>query len=222
MSMSIREYSRTRSADRNSVRHAIATGLILIDDDGRIADPAQADRDWGSIRRAPYLGARLTTRMAEQDSEAATRSAKAKVAIALGRLRLVRQKVDTMRERYVDRTEAVAVGEREAVYVIDALRGSPAAYAPTLAAEMGIPDETARRILDRFIGLTLVEIGDLPRQAIRDAERGGIGVRPGRRQMATSATSALPATGGVRPLPLSKRQRAGFTFTRTGLWTGME
>src|SRR4029077_8544366 len=95
MSMSIREYSRTRSADRNSVRHALATGLILIDDDGRIADPAQADRDWGSIRRAPYLGARLTTRTAGLDSEAATRSAKAKVAIALGRLRLVKQKVDT-------------------------------------------------------------------------------------------------------------------------------
>ena len=166
--MSIREYSRTRGADRNSIRHAISRGLILIDDDGRIADPLQADRDWGSIRRAPYLGA---TRAAGQDSEAAQRSAKAKVAIALGRLRLVKQKVNTMRERYVDRAEAVAVGEREAVYAVEALRASPAAYAPTLAAEMGIPDETARRILDRFIGLTLVEIGDLTRQAIRDAER---------------------------------------------------
>ena len=47
------------------------------------------------------------------------------MAIALGRLRLVKQKVDTMRERYVDRAEAVAVGEREAVYVLDALRASP-------------------------------------------------------------------------------------------------
>jgi hypothetical protein len=35
----------------------------------------------------------------------------------------------------------------------------------------GGPEDSARRILDRFIGLTLVEIGDLPRQAMRDAER---------------------------------------------------
>ena len=41
----------------------------------------------------------------------------------------------------------------------------------TLAAELEVSREVALRILERFIGLMLVEIGDLPRQAIRDAER---------------------------------------------------
>ncbi len=167
--MSIREYSRTRGADRNSVRHAISTGLIMVDDDGLI-DSAQADASWGAVRRSPYL-VRSPTRTAGQDSEAAQRSAKAKVAIALARLRLLKQRFETERERYVDRAEAVAVGEQEANYVLDGLRAAPGSYAPTLAEEMGIPLETAQRILDRFIGLTLVEIGDLARQAIRDAER---------------------------------------------------
>jgi hypothetical protein len=166
--MSIREYSRTRGADRNSVRHAISTGMIMVDDDGLI-DSAQADASWGAVRRSPYL-VRSPSRTG-QDTEAGQRSALAKVAIALARLRLLKQRFETERERYVDRAEAVAVGEQEATYVLDALRAAPASYAPTLAQEMGIPLEAAQRILDRFIGLTLVEIGDLARQAIRDAER---------------------------------------------------
>jgi hypothetical protein len=168
--MSIREYSRTRRADRNSVRHAIATGLIVVDDDGRIA----AWRPRCPVRPCGSPSGQDTGRAGWSPSSrrpAPDRSAKAKVAITLAKLRLVKQRFDAMRERYVDRAEAVAVGEQEANYVLQGLRAAPAAYAPTLAKEMGIPQEAAQRILDRFIGLTLVEIGDLPRQAKRDAER---------------------------------------------------
>jgi hypothetical protein len=160
--MSITAYAASRSADRQSIRRAIAAGVIQLVD-GRV-DPAQADASWGVARRASRLGQ-------YQHDAAGTRSAKAKVAVALGRLRLLKTRLDTLRDQYVDRAEAVAAGEREAEYVIQSLRAAPAAYAPTLAAEMDIPPETAVRILDRFIGLTLVEIGDLVRQARRDAER---------------------------------------------------
>src|SRR5580704_6166918 len=104
--MSIREYSRTRGADRNSVRHAISTGLIVVDEDGLI-DSAQADASWGAVRRSPYL-VRSATRTGEQDGETAARSARAKLAIGLARLRLLKQRYETMREKFVDRALAVA------------------------------------------------------------------------------------------------------------------
>jgi hypothetical protein len=167
--MSIREYSRTRSADRNSVRHAISTGLIVVDDDGRIADPAQADRDWGSIRRAAYV--RSPTRTARQDNEAAARAAEAKIAVTQAKLRLLKQRLDTEREKYVDRAEAIEVGRFEARYVINSLKAAPAGYADKLAAEMAIDPEVARRILERFMTSVLVEIGDLEQAAVRDAQR---------------------------------------------------
>ncbi len=78
---------------------------------------AQADASWGAVRRSPYL-VRSPTRTG-QDTEAGQRSGKAKVAIALARLRLLKQRFETERERYVDRAEAVAVGEQEANYVLE-------------------------------------------------------------------------------------------------------
>jgi hypothetical protein len=160
--MSITTYSQSRGIDRKAIQRAIASGVIQLVD-GKV-DPEQADNSWGVARRASRGAVHI-------HDDAGARSAKAKVAVTLARLRLLKQRVDTLRERYVDRAEAVAVAEAEADYVLEGLRAAPAAYAPTLAEEMGIPDDTARRILDRFIGLTLVEIGDLPRQARRDAER---------------------------------------------------
>ena len=99
------------------------------------------------------------------------RSAKAKVALKLAKLCIAKQRYETMRDRYVDWQEAIDVGQREAVYVIEALRAAPAAYAQTLAEEMQITSEAAAEIFDQFIRLTLVEIGDLLKQAVRDAER---------------------------------------------------
>lgn len=157
------EYARSRGVARRAIQQQVVTGVIQLFD-GKI-DPAQADASWGVIRR----GSRGLVNV--QPNEAGQRSAKAKVAITLAKLRLVKQRYETEREKFVDRALAVTTGEQEAVYVLDGLRAAPASYAPSLAAEMGIPLETAQRVLDRFIGLTLVEIGDLPRAAMRDAER---------------------------------------------------
>jgi hypothetical protein len=160
--VSITAYAASRNADRQAIRRAINNGVITLVD-GRI-DPDQADAAWASTRRASRLGH-------HQNDEAGRRSAMSKIAVTLAKLRLVKQKYETLRERYVDRAEAVAVGGQEASYVIQSLKDAPGAYAPTLAAEMGIPLEAAERILGRFINLVLVEIGDLPRAAKRDAER---------------------------------------------------
>ena len=127
-------------------------------------DPEQADASWASTRRASRLGQHL-------DDDVGQRSARAKIAVTLAKLRLLRQRLETMRERYVVRAEAIAVAEQEAVYVLDSPRASPPGYADTLAAELEVSREVALRILERFVKLMLVEIGDLPRQAIRDAER---------------------------------------------------
>jgi hypothetical protein len=145
------------------IRRAIDAGLIVLDAEGQI-DEGQADAAWGSTRRASRLGQ-------HQNGEAGVRAAKAKVAVTLAKLRLLKQRLETTRERYVDRAEALRVGEQEAVYVLDGLRAAPAGYAETLAAELNVEPAVALRILERFVGLMLVEIGDLPRQAKRDAER---------------------------------------------------
>jgi hypothetical protein len=160
--LSMAEYAHSRGVAHRAIQLQVVNGVIKLVD-GKV-DPAQADASWGEIRR----GSRGIVNV---QNEAGARSAKSKIAVTLAKLRLLKQRLDIMRERYVDRAEAVAVGEQEAAFVVESLRAAPAAYSATLAAEMGIPDEVAGRILDRFIGLTLVEIGDLPRQAKRDAER---------------------------------------------------
>jgi hypothetical protein len=160
--VTLEEYARTRGVARRAIQTQVEKGVIEVIN-GRI-DPAQADASWGAIRRASRLGQHTR-------NEAGERSAKAKVAVTLAKLRLTKQRVDLVRERYVDRAEAIAVGASEARFVLDALSSAPAGYADTLAAEMGIPRAQALSILERFTSLTLTEIGDLPRQAMRDAER---------------------------------------------------
>lgn len=160
--MSMEQYANSRGVGRRAIQLQVINGVIKLID-GKV-DPVQADESWGVARRASR-GA------IHQQDDAGRRSAQAKVAVTLGRLRLLRQRLEMMREKYVDRAEAVAVGESEAVYVLDSLRAAPAGYAETLAEEMDISPEQARRILEHFIAAVLIEIGDLPRQAIRDAER---------------------------------------------------
>ena len=164
MGMSVRSYAASRGADPKAIRQAIQAGVILRDADGTI-DPVQADELLVGPRPPRLAWHRQSERRRRR------RSAQAKVDLAAAKLRLLQQRHDELADRYVVRSEAIAQGEREAVYVLDGLRAAPAAYAATLAEEMDIPPETARRILERFTAAVLIEIGDLTRQAIRDAER---------------------------------------------------
>jgi hypothetical protein len=161
--MSIRAYAREAGADERAIRRAIESGIIELDDQGRV-DPVQADRAWRSTRRASRLGQ-------NQIDDAGTRSARAKIAVAIAKLRALRASYEAERDRYVDRAEAIEVGRSEAQYTLDSLRAAPAIYAASFAAELGIAPELASTILHEFIALALAEIGDLEAQAVRDAKR---------------------------------------------------
>jgi len=161
--MSLRQYALTRRADRRTLMTKVREGVIQRDANGRI-DPEQADAAWASTRRASRLGQ-------HQDGEAGVRSARAKIAVAMAKLRLVKEEFEEERERYVDRAEAIEVGRREADYILESLKAVPAAYADTVAARLSVDPEVARQILDRFMTLVLGELGDICRQAARDAER---------------------------------------------------
>jgi hypothetical protein len=115
-SMPLKAYARSRHADPKSIRRAIAAGLTQRDAEGLI-DPEQADSAWASTRRASRMGQ-------HGQDDAGTRSAKATIAVTRAKLRLLKQRLDIMRERYVDQADAVAVGEREAVYVVEALQAA--------------------------------------------------------------------------------------------------
>jgi hypothetical protein len=163
VAMSLRGYARARGADEHAIRRAVADGIIALDDNGQL-NVEQADRAWASTRRASRLGAR-------QVDEAGVRSARAKIAVAVAKFRFVKERYDAAKEKYIDRAEFIEVAGNEADYVVDALRGAPATYAQAFATELSITPEAARQILDEFMTLALAEVGDLRRQAVRDAER---------------------------------------------------
>jgi hypothetical protein len=158
--LSLREYARRRGVALRAIQQQVESGTIQLVD-GRV-DPIQADASWGLIRRA---------RMSVQDDDAGRRSARAKVAVAVAKFRFVKQRYDAAKEKYIDRGEFIEVAGNEADYVLDALRAAPATYAAAFAVELSIAPQVAQAILTEFMTLALAEIGDLRRQAVRDAER---------------------------------------------------
>jgi len=158
--MSLRGYARARGVALRAIQQQVEAGTIKLVN-GRV-DPVQADASWGLIRRA---------RLEVQDDDAGRRSARAKVAVATAKLRLLKEDFEAAKERYVDRAEAVEQGQREADYILESLRAIPAAYASTFAEQLHITPDLGREILDQFMALILAELGDIRRQAVRDAER---------------------------------------------------
>jgi hypothetical protein len=158
--LSLREYARRRGVALRAIQQQVESGTIRLVD-GRV-DPAQADASWGVIRRA---------RMSVQDDDAGRRSARAKVAVTVAKFRFVKQRYDAAKEKYIDRSEFIQVAGAEADYVVEALRNAPATYAQAFAVELAITPELAQAILTEFMTLALAEVGDLRRQAVRDAER---------------------------------------------------
>jgi hypothetical protein len=158
--LSLREYARRRGVALRAIQQQVESGTIQLVD-GRV-DPTQADNSWGVIRRA---------RMTSQGDDAGRRSARAKVAVTVAKFRFVKERYEAARERFIDRAEFVEVAGSEADFVLDALRAAPATYAAAFAAELSIEPAVAQEILTEFMTLALAEVGDLRRQAVRDAER---------------------------------------------------
>ena len=160
ITMSIRGYASHADVDRKTIRRQIAKGVIKLDAAGRI-DPAQADASWGRVRLA---------RSMKPESDAGRRSATARVAAGIGRLRLAKDRLDVDRERYIERAEALRYSANEADFFVAELRRWPRRHAAAFAEQLGIDDATARRILTRFVASLLTEAGDLRAEAIRRAE----------------------------------------------------
>src|SRR5262245_47610330 len=96
--LSLRQYAKTRGVALRAIQQAVEAGTVRLVD-GRM-DPEQADNSWGVSRRG---------RMGVQDDDVGRRSARAKIAVTLAKLRLVKERYETARERYVDRGEAIQV-----------------------------------------------------------------------------------------------------------------
>jgi hypothetical protein len=163
VAMSLRGYARARGADEHAIRRAVADGIIALDAEGKI-DPHQADQAWASTRRASRLGA-------SQLDDAGVRSARSKIAVKIAQFRMLRDRYEAARERYIDRAEFIEVAAAETRYVLDALRAAPATYAQAFATELSIEPAVAQDILTEFMNLALAEVGDLMAQAVADAKR---------------------------------------------------
>jgi hypothetical protein len=159
--MSIHQYAAYARADRKTIRHQIQKGVIKLDAHGRI-DPAQADASWGRVRRP-----QIARGLADDDGR---RSARARVAAGLGRLRLAKDRLDGERERYIERSDAIRYGANEADFFIAELRRWPRRHAVAFAAQLGIDPVIARRLLTAFVKSLITEVGDLRAEAIRRAE----------------------------------------------------
>ena len=158
--MSIHQYAAYARADRKTIRYQIQKGVIQLDASGRI-NPIQADASWGRARLA---------RSVKPDSDAGQRSATARVAAGLGRLRLAKDRLDVDRERYIERAEALRYSANEADFFIAEIRRWPRRHAAAFAEQLGIDPSDARRILTRFVDALVTEVGDLRAEAIRRAE----------------------------------------------------
>ena len=149
--MSIRAYGRARDASEATIRHAIRKGIIT-PVRGKV-DPAQADASWGQIRRGRY-------------NEGASKIRRAKA-----RLELQRDQLDRLSQKYASRAEAIAEYEREAAFVLDALRKMPAQEAAHVAEQLSISTEKARRLLDDFAEMCRQDLGDLRRRLVNVVHR---------------------------------------------------
>ena len=159
MAMSIRGYAKARGAAPKSVRRAVQKRLIVLDAEGRI-DPEQADATWGRLRRIREIDS-------EKAQEESRRNTSARIAAAAAKLRLAKSRFDAEQERYVDRVAALKVGAFEAEYFLAALAAAPAAHVDRVLARLDVSPEIGREILDRYIERVLIEVGDLPDEALR-------------------------------------------------------
>lgn len=157
--MSIAGYAKARNADESTIRHQVALGIISLI--GGKVDVEQADAAWFRIRRS-----RITVRQDDQGR----RSAEAKIVGGIAKLRLAKDRLDQVRDQYLNRKDVAAQIAWESKALLGDLKQMPERYAAALAELTSIDEPEAHKLLTRFITLVLVEIGDLEGEAVRAAE----------------------------------------------------
>jgi hypothetical protein len=157
---SVAQYAKMHRVSEQTIRNAVAQGLIIMPTSGRI-DIDQADASWAIQRRS---------RMTTQQTDQGRRSAEAKIVVGIAKLRLAKDKLEGVRERYINRAEFAAQANAEVQQFIVWLREIPDRCTAEFAAVLEISPTVAHQLLARFIDLCIVELGDLAEEAVRTAE----------------------------------------------------
>lgn len=154
--ISIPAYAKLYNVTPKTIRNQIDLGLIRRIARGMI-DREQADRAWASQRRA-----RVTD---QGESDAGRRSAQAKIAGGIAKLRLIRHRFERLQASHVDHKEKLQDVLGDVEIILAALRDLPKTEAETVAAELGIDPAVAADLLAEFTDLVLGELGDLAGEA---------------------------------------------------------
>lgn len=144
--MSIRGYAKLRDASEGTIRYHIRAGAILLRN-GKV-DVAQADLAWARRRH-------------QSRSNPGAQTAAARIRRARAKLALAQDEVTKLDDEYAESSTARAQYQAEAGYVIAQLKAMPALEAASVAQQLGITPEEAKRLLDQFIELCLSDLGDL-------------------------------------------------------------
>ncbi len=154
--ISIAEYARLHGVSERTIYNQINTGVIKQLGRG-IIDREQADRSWASLRRV---------RVTDQDeNDAGRRSAQAKIAGGVAKLRLIRHRFERLQARHLDRKEAMQDMLADVEAMLAELRRLATTEAEPVAAALGIDTAVAADLLAEFTDLVLAELGDLAGEA---------------------------------------------------------
>lgn len=158
--MSIAEYAKAQHVTLQAIRKQVLAHVIQLNEHGRVIVD-QADASWGRIRRS---------RIKVQIDDQGRRSADAKIAAGFAKLRLAKDRLEEVREQYLNRKEVTAQAVREVEAFLAALDHIPKRYTDEFAKLTGLEPTRAYELLARFTTTLKEEIGDLGAEALRSAE----------------------------------------------------
>ncbi len=159
--MTVASYATLHGVTAHAIYNQINAGVIKLVGKG-VIDREQADESWGKLRRVRVA--------ANDDSDLGRRTAQAKIAGGIAKLRLVRHRLERLQARYVDRKASVADLTADIETLLTELKALPAAEAATVADQLGIEPGAARDLLEQFIDLALGELGDIAGEATAAAQ----------------------------------------------------
>lgn len=154
--ISIADYAKLHGVSLQTIYNQITGGVIKQLTRG-VIDREQADRAWASQRRV-----RVTD---DGESDAGRRSAQAKIAGGVAKLRLIRHRYERLQASHVDHKEKLQDVLGDVEIILAALRDLPKTEAEAVATALGIDPAIAADLLAEFTDLVLGELGDLAGEA---------------------------------------------------------
>lgn len=151
--MTVGRYARLRDVYKNTIIHAVRTGLIHQDPNGMI-DSDQADASWWVQHQA-----RLRSEGNNRDQD--DRMLQARVASRLSKVQLAKSRLEAREQTYVPRAEVLSGGLEQAELVTTALAAVPDRFAWVVAEVCEIDEARAKALLAEFVQTTAIELGDL-------------------------------------------------------------